>query len=185
MLYYYLTFSLITIWLTVLGWYDSYYRRLPNYLTLGGAVVFLIMRFALGGTQGIVNGLIGGLIGGAFLLLPFLLRGAGAGDVKMFFAVGCLVGYKPVFPMIATIFPIMIIATVFGLILGVIMIIKGRLDSSRLKHFFKCCCCIHYDRVEGRKNLPPKNKEAVRIPFGVAIAAGTWCGLLINAIVLR
>ena len=41
---------------------------------------------------------------------------------------------------------------------------------------------MNYDREEGRKNLPPKNKEAVRIPFGVAIAAGTWCGLLINAI---
>ena len=172
---YYLTFSIITIWLTVLGWYDCCYRRLPNYLTLGGAVVFLIMRFALGGTQGIVNGLMGGLVGGAFLLLPFLMRGAGAGDVKMFFAVGCLAGYPQIFP-------IMIMATVFGLILGVVMIIKGKLDSSRLKHFFKCCCCINYDREEGKKNLPPKNNEAVRIPFGVAIAAGTWCGLLINAI---
>ena len=80
------------------------------------------------------------------------------------------------------IFPIMIMATIFGLILGVAMIIKGKLDSSRLKHFFKCCCCINYDREEGKKNLPPKNNEAVRIPFGVAIAAGTWCGLLINAI---
>ena len=40
---YYLTFSLITIWLTVLGWYDCCYRRLPNYLTLGGAAVFLII----------------------------------------------------------------------------------------------------------------------------------------------
>ena len=131
---YYLTFSVITIWLTVLGWYDCNYRRLPNYLTLSGAAVFLIMRFALLGTAGVVDGLIGGLIGGAFLLLPFLMRGAGAGDVKMFFAVGCLAGSKPIFP-------IMIMATVFGLILGVAMIIKGKLDSSRIKHFFKCCFC--------------------------------------------
>lgn len=172
---YYLSFSLITIWLTVLGWYDCYYRRLPNYLTLGGAAVFLVMRFALGGTQGLVNGLLGGLIGGAFLLLPFLMRGAGAGDVKMLFAVGCLAGYPPVFP-------IMIMSTIFGLILGVGMIIKGKLDHGRLKHYFKCCCCLNYDRAEGRKNLPEKENEAVRIPFGIAIAAGTWCGLVINAI---
>ena len=172
---YYLTFSLITIWLTVLGWYDCTCRRLPNYLTLGGAAVFLIMRFALGGTQGIVNGLIGGLLGGAFLFLPFLMRGAGAGDIKMFFAAGCLFGYP-------AIFPVMILSTVFGLILGLGMIIYGKLDSSRLKHLFKCCCCVNYDREAGRKMLPPKNNEAVRIPFGVAIAAGMWCGLLINAI---
>ena len=143
---YYLTFGLITIWLTVLGWYDCCYRRLPNYLTLGGAVVFLIMRFALGGTQGIVNGLIGGLIGGAFLLLPFLMRGAGAGDVKMFFAVGCLAGYPQIFP-------IMIMATVFGLILGVAMIIKGKLDSSRLKHLFKCCYTIKPKMIEGKNGI--------------------------------
>ena len=174
-MFYYLAVGLITIWLTVLGWYDCYYRRLPNYLTLGGAVAFLIMRWALGGTVGIVNSLIGGLIGGAFLLLPFLMRGAGAGDVKMFFAVGCLAGT----PLI---FLIMIVSTIFGLILGTVMIIKGRLDSSRLKHLLKCCCCINYDRVEGRKNLPPKTKEAVRIPFGVAIAAGTWGVMLLHAI---
>ena len=171
---YYLTFSLITVWLTVLGWYDCYYRRLPNYLTLCGAVVFLIMRFALGGTPCFVNGLIGGVVGGAFLLLPFLMRGAGAGDVKMFLAVGCLAGYPQIFP-------IMIMSTLFGLLIGGVMIIRGKLDSSRVKHLIKCCCCINYDREEGRKNLPPKNNEAVRIPFGIAIAAGTWCGLVINA----
>lgn len=174
-MYYYLAFSLITVWLTVLGWYDCYYRRLPNYLTLSGAAVFLVLRWALYGTGALLDGLAGGVIGGAFLLLPFLMRGAGAGDVKMFFAVGCLAGKFAVFP-------IMIMATLFGLLLGAAMIIKGKLDGSRLKHFFKCCCCIHYDREEGRKNLPPKNSEAVRLPFGVAIAAATWCGLLINAI---
>ena len=173
-MFYYLAVGLITIWLTVLGWYDCYYRRLPNYLTLGGAAVFLVMRLALWGTSGLVDGLIGGLIGGVFLLLPFLMRGAGAGDVKMFFAVGCLAGKL-------AIFPIMIFATVFGLILGTAMILKGKLDSSRLKHIFKCCFYLNYDREEGRKNLPPKNNEAVRIPFGVAIAAATLCGLLINA----
>ena len=170
-----LAFCCVTVWLTVLGWYDWYCRRLPNYLTLSGAAVFLVLRWAWGGTGAFVDGLIGGVIGGAFLLLPFLMRGAGAGDVKMFFAVGCLAGKFAVFP-------IMIMATLFGLLLGAAMIIKGKLDSSRLKHYFRCCFCINYDREEGRKALPPKNSEAVRLPFGVAIAAGTWCGLLINAI---
>ena len=167
--------ALASVWLGVLAWSDCRYRKLPNYLTLPGVVVFPVMYYFLMGWKGVGLSLLGGLIGGFFLLIPYLLRGAGAGDVKMFFAVGCLAGYPQIFP-------IMIMATVFGLILGVAMIIKGKLDSSRLKHFFKCCCCINYDREEGKKNLPPKNNEAVRIPFGVAIAAGTWCGLLINAI---
>jgi len=171
---FYLTFSLITIWLVVLGWYDCFYRRLPNYLTLGGAAVFLVMRFALGGTTSMLNGLLGGAIGAAFLLLPFLMRGAGAGDLKMFFAVGCLSGYP-------RIFLIMILASILGLILGIGMMIAGKVDGARLKHWFRCCTSLNYDREAGRKALPDKNKETVRIPFGVAISAATWCGMALYA----
>lgn len=172
---FYIIFSIVSVWLTVLGWYDCCFRRLPNYLTLGGAAALLILRLINGGVPSLLNGLIGGLIGGAFLILPFLMRGAGAGDVKMFFACGILMGYPGIFP-------VLILSTVFGLVLGTIMIIAGRLDSSRLKHILKCCVDMKYDRVEGKKNLPERTNEAVRIPFGVAIAAGTWCGMLIDAI---
>lgn len=169
-------FCAVTVWLVVLGWYDCCFRRLPNYLTLGGAAVFLVLRFAQGGTGGMVNGLLGGLVGGAFLLIPFLMRGAGAGDLKMFFAVGCLVGYP-------AIFPVMVLATVFGLILGTAMLIAGRVDGARLKHWFHCCWNMNYDRKEGRKHLPEKSNEAVRIPFGIAISAGTWVGILANVLI--
>ena len=70
-MYYYLAFSLITVWLTVLGWYDCCYRRLPNYLTLSGAAVFLVLRWALYGTGALLDGLAGGVIGGAFCFCPF------------------------------------------------------------------------------------------------------------------
>ena len=169
-----LAFSLITVWLVVLGWYDCCYRRLPNYLTLGGAAVFLVMRLALGGTAPMLNGLLGGAVGAAFLLLPFLLRGAGAGDVKMFLAVGILTGYP-------RIFGIMLLASVFGLVLGIVMLIAGKVDASRLKHWFYCCTKINYDRKAAAEKLPPKNDEGVRIPFGVAIAAGTWTQMVIYA----
>ena len=167
-------FSLITVWLVVLGWYDCCFRRLPNFLTLGGAAVFLVMRLASGGVGGVLNGLLGGAVGAAFLLLPFLMRGAGAGDVKMFFAVGCMAGYPKIFP-------VMVLASVFGLVLGVVMLIAGKADASRLKHWFYCCVKWNYDREEGRRALPDKDKETVRVPFGVAIAAGTWCQMVLYA----
>ena len=170
----FLTFGLITIWLVVLGWYDCCYRRLPNYLTLSGAAVFLLMRLASGGVGGALNGSLGGAIGAAFLLLPFLMRGAGAGDVKMFFAVGCMTGYPGIFG-------VMILSSVFGLVLGIAMLIAGKVDGARLKHWLYCCVKWNYDRQAGREALPDKTKEAVRIPFGVAIAAGTWCQMVLYA----
>ncbi|MEG2076811.1 MAG: A24 family peptidase [Victivallaceae bacterium] len=168
-------FYAITVWLVMLGWYDCCYRRLPNYLTLGGAALFLLLRLGDGGWGSCWNALLGGVIGGAFLLLPFLMRGAGAGDLKMFFAVGILVGYPGIFL-------VMILASVFGLILGAGMLLTGKCNGGRLKHWWRCCTRLNYNREEGRKALPEKTNEAVRIPFGVAIAAATWVGILIYAL---
>lgn len=163
---------LVTIWLVLLGWYDCYQRRLPNVLTLGGALAFLLLRFWQGGLGSGLNGIYGGLAGALFLLLPFLLRGAGAGDLKMFLAVGILAGVPGVFG-------VMLLSTLYGVLLGVVMIFAGRCDASRLKHYWKCCTSIGYDRAAGRKVLPPKNSERVRIPFGVAIAFATFTWLLL------
>ena len=171
-----MTFFLIltivaTVWLGTLAWFDCRYRKLPNYLTLPGVVIFPLMWLCLYGWKGFGYSLLGGLIGGAFLLIPYLLRGAGAGDVKMLLAVGCLSGFPGIFTtLIAT--------SVAGLFLGVVMIIAGKTDASRVKHLFRCCFDVKYDRKAGREALPEFVKKKVRIPYGVAIAAGMWFTLL-------
>ena len=83
---------LVTPWLMVLCWYDCKYRRLPNYLTLGMAVGALVWRLGYGRMPLFADGVAGGLAAGLFLLIPFLLGGAGGGDLKMLTAVGCLGG---------------------------------------------------------------------------------------------
>ena len=127
----------------------------------------------LGGVPYLLNSLLGGIVAGALLLIPFLVRAAGAGDLKYLFAGGLLAGYPAVFPML-------LLTSVFGLVLGIIMQITGRVDAARLKHFFRCACDWRYDRAEGRKNLPDRESEKVRIPFGVAISAGIWTTLLLR-----
>ena len=169
---FFLTFSLVTLWLIVLSWYDCCYRRLPNVLTLGGAAVFLAVQILNGNA---VPALTGGLLGTAFMLIPFLMHGAGAGDVKMFGAVGILTG----FPLVLS---AMFFSTVFGLLLGIAMVIGGKTDASRLKHLWKCCTDRNYDRAAGRAQLPEKKSETVRIPFGVAIAGGCWCAEVLHVL---
>ena len=70
-----LTICVVTPVLAVLCWNDCRYRRLPNVLTFGLAVLGLVWRFVFGGMGGAVDGLVGGLVCGLFLLLPFLLGG--------------------------------------------------------------------------------------------------------------
>ena len=128
--------------------------------------MILVWQLGWGGVPYLLNALLGGFIAGALLLIPFFVRAAGAGDLKYLFAGGLLVGFPAVFPML-------LLTSVFGLVLGIVMQITGRVDAARLKHFFRCVCDWRYDRAEGRKNLPDRESETVRIPFGIAISAGT------------
>ena len=84
--------SAFAIWSVALAAPDLRHRRLPNALTLGGAVAALALRTVAAGAEGLMDGLEGGAICAALLLLPFLLHAAGGGDVKMLFAVGCFFG---------------------------------------------------------------------------------------------
>lgn len=156
----------IMAYLIVLAWYDCRCRRLPNWLTVSGAIAFLLYRLAFLGVDSFCNGVFGGLVGGLFLLVPFLMRGAGGGDVKMLFAVGCMLG-------VPLILDALLFISLGGIVLGVAMIVGKRVDTARLKHCFRCGFDWKYDRKGGRAELPERSSEKSRIPFGVAISIGT------------
>jgi prepilin peptidase CpaA len=79
----------LTVWI---AWGDLRTRRIPNYLTLGTAVAGLAFNCLAQGLPGLVNGILGMLLGFAFLLLPYLWGGMGAGDVKALAALGAWLG---------------------------------------------------------------------------------------------
>lgn len=162
--------AIMTPWLVYLSWSDVKYRRLPNLWTLGMLTFALIARLMTGGIPYLMNGLVAGLICGGFLLLPFLLRGAGGGDVKMLAAVGAMLGTgrTPFF---------LFVMSVSGVVLVIIMLICKQSDPARLKHYFLTLFWWKYDRVAGKASLPAKDTEKSRVPFGVAIAMGVWLTL--------
>ena len=152
--------------LAVLCWTDCKYRRLPNLYTLGLAVLGVVWRFAFGGLAGLLDGISGGLVCALFLLVPFLLKGAGGGDVKMIAAAGIFTGLRY---CVAE----MLFVSLTGLFLGLGMLVFGRVRSSRLKHWLRTLFDWRYDRKEGAEKIPDKSDERERVPFGVAIALGT------------
>ncbi len=58
-------------------------RRIPNLITLGGAVIGLAVNTLVHQQQGAVSSLTGWAAGVALLAIPFVLGGLGAGDVKL------------------------------------------------------------------------------------------------------
>jgi prepilin peptidase CpaA len=72
-------------------------RRIPNYLTFGGALAGLVFQTATLGWPGFGQAILGWFLGLALLLLPFIYGGMGAGDVKALAALGAWVGPKGIF----------------------------------------------------------------------------------------
>lgn len=162
---------LVAVWSGVLSYYDLKWRILPNWLTLGGAAVALAGRLGYGGWPCFLDGFAAAAAAGAFLLVPFLLRGAGGGDVKMLFAAGAIIGWSRVLPMLW-------VTSLAGVVMGVAMLALGRLDGARLKHFARCAFDWRYDRAAGAAVLPPKDAARYRIPFSVPIMIGLLAALL-------
>ena len=67
-------------------------RRIPNLLTFGAAAAAIVFHTLGGGVTGTLTAA-GGWLAGAALFMPFfLLRGMGAGDVKLLAALGAWLG---------------------------------------------------------------------------------------------
>ena len=71
---------------------DVYENRIPNWLTLPGLALALVLAPALGGAGGLVAALLGAALGLAIGVGPYALGGMGAGDVKAMMVLGAWLG---------------------------------------------------------------------------------------------
>lgn len=75
-------------------YFDLSTKKIPNAITFPVILWGLIVYTVFGGFVGFKFTLIGFLVGLAIFLLPFILGGMGAGDVKLMAAIGALMGWK-------------------------------------------------------------------------------------------
>ncbi len=92
---------ILVLWALAAAGYDARQRRLPNWLTLGGfagGAVYTLLTGAslLGGDP--VSALLAAVVGFAALFPAYLAGWMGAGDVKLFAAMGMLGGGKVLLP---------------------------------------------------------------------------------------
>ena len=71
-------------------------RRIPNWLTFGAAAAALAFHASQNGASGLLMSVSGWALGVALFLPMFVLRGLGAGDVKLLAALGAWLGPKAV-----------------------------------------------------------------------------------------
>ena len=146
----------------IAGYTDWRSRRIPNWLTVPGFAVGVVMSAILGRWSGLKESLLG--TGLAFaLLLPFwLLKSLGAGDLKFAVALGAYTGPGRLIDIL--------IGSVFvaGVMALALVIYKGRfLQTARnIGHILVSLVTF---RLPGT-HVTLDNPNALTIPKGVALA---------------
>ena len=147
---------------TVAVYFDLRYRRIPNLLIVSGLSAGLLLNVWQAGASGGGMALIGALAGFGLLLPFYVLRGVGAGDVKLLAALGAIVGPQA-----------LISVALYGALVGGAMSLMALARQRRLS--------LAIGEILGQQRLP--SPSGLKLPYGVAIASGVYLSLLAPALV--
>jgi prepilin peptidase CpaA len=155
--------------------YDLRFRRIPNWLNLSGVVLGLLLNTIFFARTGFIGAVLG--IGCALIVyVPlYLIRGMGAGDVKLMAAVGAIAGpsnWLGIF--IAT-------ALIGGVVSILFVALKRRFQQTYLNLGLILNELCHF-RLPAKSDaqFDVRNPRAIGMPHGALIAMGAVAFLIIS-----
>jgi prepilin peptidase CpaA len=154
----------------VIGYYDVRYRRIPNAFVLAALAGGLALNGIFGGLAGVAASL--GGCGLAFVLMFILhIFGAmGAGDVKLFAAIGAVTGAQLVVPTF-------LVVVLTGGLLAVVSIIRAGTVVSTLHRVLQILVGLLPGWQMPKFAVPADRTHT--IPYGVAITMGSIISIAI------
>lgn len=159
----------------VAGIYDLRYRKIPNWVSMSGIVLGVGTNLLLQGLPGLRTAALGLLVAAAIYLPLYLVRGMGAGDVKLMAAVGTIAG-----PM--NWLQIFLVTAIFGGIVSLVVVsVKRRTQHTLMNVVLIASELVHFrDPANAESRLDVRHSEALRLPHGAVIAAGCMAFLALN-----
>ena len=148
----------------VVIYYDVRYRRIPNSVVLAALVAGLAVNTTFGGLAGTISSLQGLALAFVPMFLMHIFGAMGAGDVKLFGAVGAVLGIGMV-PMA------LVLVILLGGALAVYSMIRAGRVFSTLHGVMRIFVGILPGWEMPRFTMPPDRRYTV--PYGVAIMLGS------------
>lgn len=171
--YWDLTWVLMVPGILYASWVDGTQRRVPNWLNGTLLVTGLAMQCGFHGLQGLWSGLGGAGVGFVVLIVPWMMHGMGAGDVKLMAAIGAWFGP-------AMTFWAFVAGAVIGGVAGVAMIMiagKGRQACANVNTIMmKLSNPVHwFTDFGGAKSFGATSQL---LPYGIPLTMGSIAVLL-------
>jgi prepilin peptidase CpaA len=152
--------------LAIAAYIDWKEHRVPNWLTYSAWGLGILFHALSGGISGVSLSLLGTVAGLATLIIPYALRGMGAGDVKLMAAVGAWVGASITLHAFLWI-------TVAGGVMGLYSILR----SQEIRERFATMNIAGRNLMSFKRLDQGQSADAPRrilLPYGVPIAIGFY-----------
>lgn len=156
------------------GVYDLRIRKIPNWLNLSGVVLGFGLNVFYAHAAGLSLAAFGLLLAMVVYVPLYLIRGMGAGDVKLMAAVGALAGPQNWLAIF------LVTALLGGACSLFLIFLKHRGRQTILNVGFIVHELLHARMPShARPQLDIRNSDALRLPHGTVIAAGSLAYLLV------
>ena len=159
------------------GWSDWRTRRIPNWLTVSGFLLGVLINVLLYRAAGARSAFAGAAMGLALLLPVVLLRGLGAGDWKLMGALGAFLG------------PTRIVLVLFGAILlagavACVMVTRRHCWRATLRNLRELLFGFAVFGLRANPEIRLGNTALLSLPFGSVVAVAMplcYCGIRLFA----
>lgn len=161
---------LLTPLAALITYYDVRYRRIPNLVVLAALICGMTANTAVDGWRGLLSSLAGCLLGFGLMLIPHIFGALGAGDVKLFAAVGAVIGA----PLVLRTFLIVLIT---GGVAAVLSALRAGMFIETARRVLFIFGSLLIGLPAPRYPIPVDRKQT--IPYGVAITFGSLISMAI------
>lgn len=160
----YIVSTLLLVPLAILiTYYDVRYRRIPNPFVLATLVSGLAINSIFGGLDGLLMSLGGCALAFVLMFMLHVFGAMGAGDVKLFAAIGAVTGAPLVLPTF-------VVVIITGGVLATVSIIRAGIVVVTMQRVLQILVGLLPGWQIPRFTVPSDRRHT--IPYGVAITIG-------------
>jgi len=147
----------------IIIYYDVRYRRIPNAYVLATLISGLTINTLFGGLSGAVSSLGGCALAFLLIFVLHVFGAMGAGDVKLFSALGAVMGAHLVLPTF-------VVVVLMGGVIALFSVVRAGVVTTTMHRVLQIFCGFLPGWEMPRFSVPADRRYTV--PYGVAITLG-------------